>query len=789
MNHLKTQKQKIMRKIAFTFSFFLMALCSYAQHIVTGTVTNKADNSPLAGVTVTSPKQSVATDANGAFSIQAETGAKLIFTYVGMKTKEVIVTSSGPVAVQMEAGITEGEQVVVVGYQTQRKADLTGAVAVVDMEDINKLPNNNPIQALQGRVPGMNIYTDGSPSGANVNVQIRGVGSVNGNAPLYVIDGVATTSGMHELNPNDIESIQILKDASSATIYGARAAAGVIIITTKKGKAGTLQVTANARRSYSWYNSKIQTLDAEGYGRAVWQASANDGAPLSRYLIYNFDYGTDANGNYVLNRILLPEFVDTTTRTMRTANTNWFNEISQLAVSESYDLALSRGTDKGGSLFSMNYTHNRGIIRTTDFKRLSARLNSDYRLINNRLWVGQNFTVNATQEVLDPGVLNPALQALPVIPVRTIAGGWGGPFGGMNDRQNPVRLIEDNKQNKYDFIRLFGNAFADLEVVKNLHLKTNVGIDYGNYDKRTMQLAYVSGYLNNPNNIVYMDHFKTNQLIWTNTLNYKRAWQKHDVDAIAGTEIIKQTGMDFGASRYGYTITDIDYMYLNAGTGLKDNYGGAYETRLLSYFGKVNYVFDRRYLASATLRYDGSSRFGRNHQFGLFPAFSVGWRINNEEFFRDMFPNVSDLKIRYGWGVTGNQDNIDRYANKTLYTTNYAGGDPTWRTPDGTAYDLNGAGSGVLPSGYQLIQRSNDDVRWETMVQSNIGLDFGFFNQRLYGSIDYFSKTTSDMLIRPAYIATVGEGGYRWVRNSSATAIVWFVPAKRTNSTLVTVSV
>lgn len=767
-NYLCLQQKKMRRLILLISCFLLVTIANAQQKKISGTVINKADNTPLAGATVATDKVSVATDIDGKFSIDANEGDILKISYIGMIDQDITVGTASNINIQMEPGVKEGDQVVVIGYQTQRKADLTGAVAVVDMDDIDKMPNSNPIQALQGRVPGMNVYTDGSPSGSNVNVQIRGVGSINGNAPLYVIDGVATHSGMHELNPNDIESIQVLKDASAATIYGARAASGVIIITTKKAKKGQTTVTANARGSYSWYGTKMQVLDREGYGRAAWQASANDGAPLNQYLIYQFDWSGDAIHNYTLNSILLPEFVDTTTRTMRTANTDWFSEITQPAWSQNYDVSLSRGTDKGGSFFSLDYLHNQGIVRTTDFKRLTARINSDYKLINDKLWIGENFSLSRTEEVQDPGVLNPALQALPVIPVHTIDGiGWGGPFGGMNDRQNPVRIIEDNKQNHYTFIRIFGNAFADLEIVKNLRLRTSIGIDYGNYDKRDMQLSYVSGYLNNPDNKVTMNHFTTSQVIWTNTLNYKRNWLKHSLDAIAGHEIVKTNGMDFGASRMGFVSEDIDYMYLNAGTGLKDNYGGGSETRLLSYFGKVNYGYDNKYLASATLRYDGSSRFGSNNRFALFPAFSLGWRLNQEDFIKDNFDFISELKLRYGWGVTGNQDNIDPNVNRTLYATNYSGGDPTWRTPDGTAYDIYGVGSGVLPSGFQLIQRSNNDIKWESMTQSNFGIDFGFLNQKIYGSVDYFVRTTSDMLIRPAYIGVIGEGGYRWENGAS----------------------
>ena len=208
-------------------------------------------------------------------------------------------------------------------------------------------------------------------------------------------------------------------------------------------------------------------------------------------------------------------------------------------------------------------------------------------------------------------------------------------------------------------------------------------------------------------------------------------------------------------------------MYLDAGTGVKDNGGSAVEYRLLSYFGKVNYVYNEKYLASVTLRYDGSSRFGKNNQFGTFPAFNLGWRLNNENFIKDNFDFISDLKMRFGWGKTGSQDYINATASKTLYQTNYSGGDPTWRAPDGTAYDITGAASGTLPSGYEIIQRSNDDLRWEATTQTNIGLDYGFFDQKMYGSLDYYIKNTSDMLVQPAYIGVIGEGGNRWVNGAS----------------------
>ncbi len=772
-----------MRRLLFIIPLLLAVLGVSAQERrITGKVTEKGSGVPVIGasVVVQETKKSTATDANGAFTISAENGQTIKVAYLGFESAIYKVSAGqNTINISLKESASNLNEVVVTGYQQERKKDLTGAVSVVEVGELKKVPNNNPIQALQGRVPGMVVYTDGSPSGSNTNVLIRGLSSINGagNVPLLVIDGVPTKGGMHELNPNDIESIQVLKDASATSIYGSRASAGVIIITTKRAKNGEFQITANARNSYSFYQTRMKMLDAEGYGRAVWQASANDGAPIDSYMtinpdpankvyVYNFDWAQNGNG-YILNKINLPQYIDPIQKTMRTANTDWFDEISQVGKYQTYDVMVARGTDKGSTVFSLDYTDNDGIVKTTNFRRISARVNTDYKLLNGRLSVGENFTANTTREI-EGNTLNAALQALPIIPVHTVDGaGWGGPWGGMNDRQNPVRLLEDNKQNHYNYLRLLGNAFADFEIIKGLRLRTSLGLDYGNYTRRDMQLAYVSGYLNNSDNQVTMNNSNSTKLIWTNTLNYKRTLGKHNFDVIAGSEIFKQNDMNFFGRSQGFASEDPNYMYLGAATILKENGGGAYETKLESYFGKFNYIYNDKYLASATLRYDGSSVFGKNNQFGFFPAFSLGWRLINENFIKDNFEFVSNLKLRYGWGQTGSQDPIQGYANRTLYQTNYGGGDPTWRVPDGTAYDLSGKGSGALPSGYQLIQRSNDDVKWETTTQSNIGLDFGFLRDNLYGSLDYFVKKTTDMLIKPGYIGVIGEGGYRWLNTSS----------------------
>ncbi|MGV3767116.1 MAG: SusC/RagA family TonB-linked outer membrane protein [Chitinophagaceae bacterium] len=736
---------------------------------VTGFIVNKVSRQPMEGVTVQSKNGTVVSGKDGAFTITAAEGESLFFTYVGFTEKRMVPPATGMLTVEMEASDAALDAVVVTGYTRERKKDLTGAVSVVDVDDMRKQATANPIKGLQGQVAGMFITSDGAPSGP-ATIRIRGVGTLNNNDPLLVIDGVPTKGGMHELNPNDIESMQVLKDASSASIYGSRAANGVIIITTKKGKAGKLSLKANAYAALSDYTNRMEVLNAGGYGRALWQAAVNSGRdPNNNNVLYRYDWTVDGNGTPVLNNIILPEYLDAA-KTLKTSDTDWFNEISRKGMVQSYDVAMSNGSEKGSYLLSLGYFDNKGIMNTAAFKRYSLRLNSDYKLLNGKLTFGENFTVNRTKEVpLDGGVINLALQVLPIIPVRTADGkGWGGPVGGMNDRQNPVRLQQDNTQNHYDYIRAFGNVYADLSIITGLNFRTNLGLDYGSYYKRNFRKAYQSGYLRNEVNRLDITQSHSTKLNWSNTLNYVYNNNNHRLDILAGTEFFNQNETNFWASREGFDIEDIDYTYMDAGTGRKDNGGGASEYALFSYFGKLNYSFDNRYLASVTLRRDGSSRFGRNNRFGTFPAFSLGWRLSQEKFFEQLIPSsiVSDFKLRYGWGKTGNQE-IDNNAIYSIYLTDYSGGDPTWNIARGTAYDIMGVGTGNLPSGYRMVQNGNDDLRWEASSMHNFGLDFGLFDNKLTGSAEYFIKQTSDILVSPPYIAVLGEGGSRFVNGAS----------------------
>lgn len=749
-----------MKKIILVIPLLLiMFSVSAQQQTITGKVLDRVTGEPLIGTSIVNQEtgKGASTDVAGTFTIMAESGQSLKIVYLGYQTLvRKLTANERNITIQLQPGATSLEEVVVTGYQQERKKDLTGAVSVVDVGEMKKQSVANPIKALQGQVPGMYVTGNGAPS-SPATIRIRGIGTLNNNDPLYIIDGVPTKSGMHELNSADIESIQVLKDASSASIYGSRAANGVIVITTKRGKAGAMQLTANAYTSLSNYTTRTKMLDAEGYGRALWKASVNSGAnPNNNSVQYQFDWSVDPTTNQpILNKVLIPEYLDAN-QTLKSSNTDWFEEISRVGVIQNYDVSIANGTEKGNYLLSLGYFDNQGVVKTSGFNRLSARLNSDYRLFNGKFTIGQNLSLTKTEEV-SAAPMNQAMQALPIIPIRTVDGiGWGGPVGGMNDRQNPVRLLEDNKQNKYDYTRLFGNFFGDFNISKGLKFRSNVGIDYGNFTTRNWRKAYQSGYLKNPVNRLESSQNHSVKTTWSNTLNYNLLLKDHRIDVLGGTEYYVDNSNTFWASRESFVVEDPDFMYLGAGTGTKDNGGSGAKNVLLSYFGKANYSFKDRYLVSGTMRYDGSSRFGENKRFGAFPAFSLGWRLSEESFIKDNTSIIDDLKLRYGWGKTGNQE-INNNAIYNLYLTDY----------NTTSYDINGAKSGVLPSGYKLVQNANQDLRWEATTMSNAGLDFSLWKQKLYGSADFYVKKTSDILLLPPYIGVLGEGGNRWVNGAS----------------------
>ena len=618
------KNKKLLCSVCFLFTF-MSALCG--QNItVKGNVTSKTDGQPIIGASVIetiSTTNGTITDFDGNFTLSVPTNATLKISYIGYKP--VTVKAAASIQVLLEEDTQMVDEVVVTGYTTQRKADLTGAVSVVKVDEIQKQGENNPVKALQGRVPGMNITADGNPSGT-ATVRIRGIGTLNNNDPLYIIDGVPSKAGMHELNGNDIESIQVLKDAASASIYGSRAANGVIIITTKQGRKGQIKINFDASVSASMYQSKLDMMNTEQYGRTLWQANVNSGKnPNANSIGYQYDWGYNAEGYPVLDNIYVPKFIDDA-NTIATGDTDWFDEITRTGFIQQYNLSLSNGTERGNYFFSLGYYKNDGLIKYTNFDRISARINSDYKVIDNILTIGEHFTLNRTTEVQAPGnIMSDAMIALPMIPVHTVDGtNWGGPNSTMPDRQNVARIIYDNRNNRYTYWRLFGDAYVNLNPVKGLNIRSTFGLDYAQKYQRNFTLPYNTGFLNSDKDAVEMKQEHFTKWMWNAVATYELEIGKHRGDVMAGMELNREDDINFAAYREGFAILTSDYMYPSAGVGQSQASGGAGGFSLVSFFGKLNYSYADKYLLSFTLRRDGSSRFGSNNKYATFPSVSLG---------------------------------------------------------------------------------------------------------------------------------------------------------------------
>ncbi|WP_019948779.1 SusC/RagA family TonB-linked outer membrane protein [Hymenobacter aerophilus] len=734
---------------------------------VTGRVTDE-NGAGMAGVTVVvkGTSNGTSTGPDGEFTLTVPDNATLLFSFIGYKSQEVAVGGRSTISLAMAPDAAALDEVVVTGYQSQKKADLTGAVSVVKVEQIRDMASNDVTRNLQGRVPGVNITTDGAP-GSAATVRIRGIGTLGNNDPLYVIDGIPTKEGINQINQNDIESIQVLKDASAASIYGSRAGNGVIIITTKKAKKGATRVDFSTFFSVQQPGPHIRLLNTRQYGQVYGQAAINDGnVPSLPY--YNFQTSVGPDGRRVLTGVTVPEFIDAD-KTQRAADTDWFRETQQNALIQSYNLSLSSGGERGGALFSLNYYDNSGTLKYTGFDRYTARLNTDYNFLNNKLKVGENLTIVKSQRAeYDLNLVRDRTTQLPsIVPVHTIDGvGWGGPVAGMSDRDNPLRLLKDNEQNRSNTGRVLGNLFADAEILPGLHLRSSFGIDYSLYKFRQIYKTYKAGFLSEQNNRVTDNQRFWGNWVWQNTANYDVTLaERHQLGVVAGTERISYYDEGSYASRTNFASEDPNYTYLDAGAANKDNGGSGTAYRLASYFAKVNYSFADKYLLSATLRRDGSSRFGQDNRFGIFPALSAGWRLSEETFVKDHAGFFSDLKLRAGWGQTGNQD-IANFASRGLYQSLLGTLDPNFDYDHGTAYDIYGNDTS-LPSGYRRVQRPNPGLKWETTTQTNLGIDFGLWQNKLSGSVDYFVKKSEDILVNLPYLAVVGEGGDRFVNGAS----------------------
>ena len=753
-----------MKTLLMSICLLLVSAVSFAQvEEASGNVTDNSGE-PVIGATVTvvggQGNAGTVTDIDGNFKVQVQSGSKLSISFMGYKTQVVKAAKGLRIVLEEDAKLLN--EVVVTGYTTQRKADLTGAISVVSVDEIAKQNENNPIKALQGRVPGMNITADGSPSGT-ATVRIRGIGTLNNNDPLYIVDGVPTKAGMHELNGNDIESIQVLKDAASASIYGSRAANGVIIITTKKGKEGKVKVDFDGSISVSSYVNRMKVLNAKEFGQVMWRAYMNDGMdPNTNGLGYNYDWSYNEQGNPVLNGISMKKYLDDA-GTTPAADTDWFDEVTRKGVVQQYNVSVSKGSDKGSSFFSLGYYKNLGIIKESDFERFSARMNTEYKLLkNNSLTVGEHFTVNRTSEVAAPGgFLQNVLQFNPSLPIYTEDGNYAGPVGGYPDRYNPVAVLERNKDNRYTYWRMFGDAYINLNPFKGFNIRTTFGLDYSQKQQRFFTYPVTEGNVANDKNAVEAKQEHWTKWMWNAIATYNKEIGQHRFDLMAGMELNRQDDIYFSGYKEGFAVLKPDYMWPDAGTTGAQAYGGGSGYSLVSFFGKANYNYADKYMASFTIRRDGSSRFGKNNRYATFPSVSAGWRINQENFLKKA-SWIDDLKIRASWGQTGNQE-IDNLARYTIFVSNYGVGENGGQSY-GTSYDIAGTNGGsTLPSGFKRNQIGNDDIKWETTTQTDLGLDFAFLGNTLYGNFDWYFKKTKDILVYMPGIAVMGEGSSQWI--------------------------
>lgn len=727
-----------------------VAFAAHAQNItVQGNVVSATDSEPLIGASVVSSVQEslgTITDFDGNFTISVPEGSSLTISYIGFVS--VTVKAAPQLNIQLKEDAETLSEVVVVGYSTEKKSDLTGSVSVIKMKDVADMPTGNVMQSLQGRVAGMTVTTDGTPGGLSTATSIRGASSFrsDANGPLYVIDGVMTRENPGTIiNSNDVESIQVLKDAASASIYGAQAANGVIIITTKRAKKGEASVTFDASLTMQTYTSGLDLLDANQWGDVYWSAykyAHNGATPASSV------YGNGATAK-------LQTYQNLNGADVLPQTTDWEDQIHRTALMQTYSIGLQKGAENGSSSLSLSWLDHDGIVKGTDFKRLNSRFSSDYGFLDNRLKAGGNVAVNWwTSHDMPGGIEENAVKQHPAKAVYDVEGVYVDQiYDILGDTPNAMRLIENAAANKNEYWRVFGNAYLQVEPIKNLIVKTNFGVNYYNETHKSFEPAWLRDTVNK----LTQSTAKNQDWVWTNTAQYNFDLDKHSFMALAGFESKKYHNENFFGYGTGLQIEDPNYLYLSNVTANKNVGAGASNYSMVSGFGKLNYTYDNKYLVSFTLRRDASSRLSKDHNYDWFPSVSAGWRLSQESFMEPTQSWLSNLKLRGSWGINGN-DLIDNEAFYAKYLMSL----------DRGSYNMSGDGTTLSPGAYR-IRTTNPDLKWEKTYQTNVGVDAGFLNNALSVSLDYFYKETKDMLVEKPYIATIGEGGYCWYNGGEMT--------------------
>jgi TonB-dependent starch-binding outer membrane protein SusC len=687
--------------------------------VVTGIIVD-ARNNPMAGVNVLEKgtTNGVMAGTDGKYSITVSSQKSvLVFSFVGYELQEVTVGTQVIVNVTLQESTTGLNEVVVVGYSTQKRAEVTGAISSVTSDKLTALPSAGLDQALQGRAAGLTVISNGAPGFAST-MRIRGISTVNDANPLFVIDGVVSTS-ISNISPSDIESIEVLKDASTASIYGSLGSNGVIMVTTKKGKAGNVVVDLEGYAGIQYSNARYNLMNS-----AQYKEYATGGAFTTPAVYSNPIYSDRINA----------------------ANTDWQNEIYQKGPMQSYDLSLSGGNDNSTFRLSTGYLNQRGIVIKTGLERYNFRANSDFK--KGRLKIGENLSLSYSLQdpLADNGgrsLLEHAIKMAPYLPVynENNLGGYQGPTSAIDgqDAENPVRIMELNsrKQNTLDIL---GNIYGELELIKGLKFRTNLGLQ----DERILNNQFYPSF--NDDNLGGNTHQSTfaniiknqatyNSFLFTNNLIYDLTLaEKHNIELLALTEYSKAHSTVENANSHN-SISDQVEELSNTDASLSS---GSIDYYRISYLGRLNYNYDGKYLFSASIRRDASSRFGKNKRWGVFPSISLGWNIAKEPFLSDV-DYLSNLKLRGSWGKAGN-DKISDYAYSSSLTSNMY-------------YVINN----VAVVGTTQGGASNPDLKWEETTMTNIGLDLGLFKNKFTLSAEYYMNSSSDLLMQVPLPLSTGD--------------------------------
>lgn len=691
-----------------------------AQITVSGTVSDSSGPIPGVNIIVKGTKTSTVSNFDGTYTLTSiPANSTLVFSFIGYKPYEIAVNNKTKIDALLEENLNDLKEVVVIGYGTAKRADLTGAISSISSSAVTQSVATTIDQVLQGRAAGVQIQQNTGTPGGSSSVRIRGISSITGsNEPIYVIDGVIIdgNSGsininpLAGINPNDIASIDILKDASATAIYGSRAANGVIIVTTKTGKKGDLTLNFDSYVGWQQMPKQLQVLNLREYGTLK-----NTRA----------DLGIVQRDNTFIRPELLGE------------GTNWQDELFQVGLIQNYNLSASGGSDTTTYALGMSYFDQEGTVIGSSFDRLTLRGVIDSQV---KKWfkVGVNMNLSKTNQVTtvtDDSVILIALKQTPNVAARNADGSFDGPDTTEFVQTNPlgIAMLKDNYGKDYSFR---GNAYAEISFTKDLKLRTQYSLDLGFGNRYTFNPSYTFGALSNEVREGSRTKSTSENWIWTNTLTYNKVFGKHNVNAMFTQELQERNWENLYGYRSGYLTNGATD--LNAGDPTTARNSNASSTNSLSsYLGRLTYSFNDRYFLTGTIRRDGSSQFADGNKWDWFPSASLAWKISNEGFLKDNTV-INNLKLRAGWGITGNSS-----VPNNAYTSVYGTSATNW-------------GSGQIAT-----NTANPDLRWEKSNQTNIGLDFGFFNNRVEITTDVYYKKTDDLLLRlslPAYVGTTGQG-------------------------------